>query len=411
MALNKLNSLTAARARDSGLYGDGGGLYLQVAKHGARSWIFRYKIKGRSRYAGLGPAHTVTLAEARAKATDARRLLLEGQDPIEARRATLAAAHLEKANSLTFREACEHCITVHRAGWKNQKHASQWRATLEAYAYPLLGALPVAAVDTGLVVRVLEPIWTTKPETAKRLRGRIERVVDFARVRGWRAGENPARWRGHLDHVLAKRSKGQLVKHHAAMPFGDVPAFLGELQKRAGMAPLALAFLLLTAARTNEVIGANWNEIDLKDAVWTIPAHRMKAGREHRVPLTNRAIEILRGVTRVADNPHVFSGQRRGAGLSNMAMLELMRNMRPGLTVHGFRSSFRTWIAERTNFSADVAEAALAHTVSSKVEAAYQRGDLFDKRRRLMEAWAQFCTEVSAEQLGRVVALRREPIH
>lgn len=387
-APGQLSALKVSRTRDPGLYADGGGLYLQVTNAEARSWIFRFMLNGRARSMGLGSLHTLTLAEAREKATECRKLCLDGIDPIEAREKARATARLDAANTITFDACSEAYIEAHRMGWRNAKHANQWRNTLATYASPVFGALPVQAVDTGLVMRVIEPIWGGKTETATRVRGRIESVLDWAATRGYRQGENPARWRGHLQNLLPKRSKVKRVEHHAALPFREISEFVGRLRAQSGTSPLALEFTILTAARTGEVIGATWDEIDLAERTWTVPAGRMKGGREHRVPLCDRAVEILEGFKVLGDR-HVFPGGKRGRSLSNMAMLELLKRMnRPDLTVHGFRSTFRDWAAETTHFPNEMVEMALAHIIENRVEAAYRRGDLFQKRCELMDAWA-----------------------
>ncbi|SEF41053.1 Integrase [Methylobacterium sp. 190mf] len=387
-APGQLSALKVSRTRDPGLYADGGGLYLQVTNAEARSWIFRFMLNGRARSMGLGSLHTLTLAEAREKATECRKLCLDGIDPIEAREKARATARLDAANTITFDACAEAYIEAHKAGWRNAKHSDQWRNTLATYASPVFGALPVQAVDTGLVMRVIEPIWGGKTETATRVRGRIESVLDWAATRGYRQGENPARWRGHLQNLLPKRSKVKRVEHHAALPFREISEFVGRLRAQSGTSPLALEFTILTAARTGEVIGATWDEIDLAERTWTVPAGRMKGGREHRVPLCDRAVEILEGFKVLGDR-HVFPGGKRGRSLSNMAMLELLKRMnRPDLTVHGFRSTFRDWAAETTHFPNEMVEMALAHIIENRVEAAYRRGDLFQKRRELMDAWA-----------------------
>jgi integrase len=299
---------------------------------------------------------------------------------------------------MTYKDCAERYIEAHRAGWKNAKHAAQWGATLDSYVYPIMGKLPVDSVDTGLVMRALEPIWTEKPETASRVRGRIESILDWATVRGHRQGDNPARWRGHLDNLLPARAKVRRVEHHAALPYGDMGAFMAELRQQPGLAARALEFAILTAARTGEVIGATWAEIDLEARVWTIPASRMKAGREHRMPLSEAAMAILNGLPKGGDQPF---------RMSNMAMLKLLQRMgRKDVTTHGFRSTFSDWCAERTNYPSEVREMALAHTVGDKVEAAYRRGDLFEKRRQLAEAWAKFCATPRPGG-GAVVPMRR----
>jgi integrase len=365
------------------LYADGGGLYLRVDPSGAKSWVFRYAIAGRQRDLGLGSAADFTLAEARDRALAARKLVADGQDPIEAKEARRRAAAVASATAMTFQACAEAYIAAHRAGWRNPKHAAQWPSTLEAFVYPVFGSLPVQAVDVGLVMKALEPIWQVKPETASRVRGRIESVIDWSIARGYRQGENPARWRGHLENLLPKKSKVRRVEHHAALPYPDMADFMTELRARDGIAARALEFSILTAARTGEVIGARWAEIDLQSRLWTVPAERMKAGREHRVPLSEAAMALLAGLKREGDR--VFP-------VSNMAMLMLLRRMERGdLTVHGMRSAFSDWAAEKTNFPSEVREMALAHSVGDKVEAAYRRGDLFEKRRQLAEAWARYC--------------------
>jgi integrase len=391
------------------MYADGGGLYLRVTPEGARNWVLRYMLNRRPRWMGLGPLALFGLADARAKALDARRKRHEGIDPIEARRAERTRQLLDTAKSITFRECGESYIASHKAAWRNEKHKYHWSATLNTYAYPLIGGLPVQSMDTGLVLKVLEPIWTTKPETASRVRQRIENVLDFAKVRGYRDGENPARWRGHLDKLLPARSKVRRVEHLAALPYAALPPFLANLRRREAAAARALEFLILTAARTGEVIGARWNEIDLVDKTWTVPAARMKAHREHRVPLSPRALAILQEMqpARLTDdrNAYVFLGPRPGKPLSNMAFLMLLRRMGlDDLTVHGFRATFKTWASERTSFQNEIVEAALAHVIGDKVEQAYRRGDMFEKRRRLMYAWADYCGKPAATD--QVVFLR-----
>lgn len=333
---------------------------------------------------GLGPLELVPLANARERALAARRLLLDGIDPIEHRRAERATVD-PPPTGLTFRQCAEQMLAAHEDSWKNEKHRAQWRSTLETYAYPVFGDVQVSAVDKAHVLRVLEPIWREKAETASRLRGRIERVLDWATARDFRTGDNPARWRGHLDKLLPAVSKARRVKHHAALPYRDVPAFLVELRDRDGLSARALEFLILTASRTGEVLGAKRSEFDLDAGVWVVPADRMKASREHRVPLSDACVALLRPLLAKGEEPFE---------LSNMALLVLLRRMkRDGLTVHGFRSSFKDWAAECTTFENIVSEAALAHVIGDKTEAAYRRGDLFDKRAELMSAWAAFCYE------------------
>jgi integrase len=403
--IGKLAALAITQAKRRGYYGDGGGLFLQVSPGGAKSWVFRFKESGRLREMELGPTHTVSLAEARQKALECRKARLDGLDPIEVRRGKRIQTKLDAAKAMTFAACAERYIASHMAGWRNPKHAAQWPATLGTYVYPVFGSLPVQAVDVGLVMKAIEPIWVQKPETAGRVRGRIESVLDWATARGYRQGENPARWRGHLENLLPKKSKVRRVEHHAALPYAEIAAFVAELRQQDGVAARALEFAILTAARTGEIIGAKWDEIDLGERLWTVPAERMKAGKEHRVPLSDAVLAILEDLRKVQQGEFIFPGGRAGRPISNMAMTMTLRRMGRGeLTVHGFRSSFRDWAAERTTFPAEVAEMALAHTVSDKVEAAYRRGDLFQKRRHLSEAWAKFCA--AGPTIGQVVPIR-----
>jgi integrase len=393
------------------MHHDGAGLYLQVAPSGARSWVFRFELNGRERAMGLGSARLVFLAAARELARECRAQLVRGVDPIAARKARRNAQQLEAAKAVSFREWSERYLEMHKAGWRNAKHAAQWRSTLAAYAYPIFGGVSVADVDTAVVVKALQPIWLAKHETATRVRQRIEAILDAAKAMNFRAGDNPARWRGHLKNLLPRRGKAPQAGHHAALPFDELPDFMAKLREQRGTAAAALEFTILTAARTGETIAGCWSEIDFDDAVWTVPADRIKGGKEHRVPLSAPAVEILRRLQRqqqdapARDDKFVFRSDRRRKHLSNMAMLALLERMgRDDITTHGFRSTFRDWAAERTNFPAEVAEMALAHVVGDKVEAAYRRGDLFEKRRRLMDAWAKFCN--SPARGGDVVPLR-----
>ena len=400
----RLSSLTVKHARKPGMLADGNGLYLQVTRANARSWIFRYYRNGKSHEMGLGSLNAVSLADARLKAAACRGLLADGTDPIAARDVERAQRALEDARAITFDQCAEAFITAHGAAWKNQKHVAQWKATLRTYVSPVFGSLPVQVVDVALIMKVLEPIWTTKPETASRVRGRIESVLNWAKARGYRTGENPALWKGHLDNLLPARSKIANIKHHAALHHDQTSQFVDALRRQNGIASLALEFAILTAARTGEIIGARWAEIDLEAKVWTVPASRMKNGREHRVPLSVEALAVLTKVSQGEPEEFVFAGRKKRP-LSNMAFLMLLRRMgHDKLTGHGFRSTFRDWAAERTNFQAEIAEAALGHVVGSKVEVAYRRGDFFEKRRRLMEAWGQFATTAPGDAV--VVSLR-----
>lgn len=377
-----------------GYYCDGDGLYLQVTDNGAKSWIYRYRLNGRSREMGLGAfaRNGVTLKDARQKRKEWSVFVDQGIDPIDERKRQRESNRIAGVKKITFAECAEQYIDAHAAKWKNAKHVAQWRSTLAAYANTVFGSLPVAEIDTALVEKALLPIWQEKTETASRLRGRIESVLDWATVKKYRIGDNPARWRGHLDMLLPKPGKVTKVEHHPALPYARMGAFMAKLRKEDGAAAKALEFTILTATRTSEVIQARWDEIDLPGKVFTIPAERMKAKREHRVPLSPPAIKLLKDMAKRKESEWVFPSIRAGRPLSNMAMLALLKRMkRADLTVHGFRSTFRDWAAEQTNFPSDVAEMALAHSIRDKTEAAYRRGELFDKRAKLMAAWAIYC--------------------
>jgi len=419
---DRLTALKVSKLKASGFYADGGGLYLQVKAAGGRSWVFRYRIGGRKtpRDMGLGSAADVSLADAREKADAYRDALRAGIDPIDARKRADAAAALDAAKAISFQDCATAFIASQKDGWRNSKHAGQWTATLEAYAFPTMGKLPVADIGIEHVLKVLEQpcadlpgkptLWKGKTETASRVRGRIEAILDWAKVRKYRTGENPARWRGNLQHSLPKRTKVQKVKHHAALPYGEIGAFVQTLRAKEGTAARALEFLILTTARTSEVTGARWREIDMDAALWTVPADRIKGGKLHRVPLSPSAVEVLKAQLKTqgkADaDAFVFPGGKAKKPLSENAMLALLARMkRDDLTAHGFRSSFRDWAAEQTNYPREAAEMALAHVISDKVEAAYRRGDLFEKRRRLMEDWGKFCATVA--KAGSVVPINR----
>ena len=398
----RLTALKVERAKRPGMYADGGGLYLQVTEGGA-SWVYRYMLAGRAREMGLGPLALYGLSEARTVAQDARRLRHQGIDPIEARRAARAQTRLDAAKTVTFQQCAERYIASHRAGWRNPKHAEQWESSLRRFAFPVIGALSVQAIDTALVMKVIEPIWEEKTETASRVRGRIESILSWAKVHGYRTGENPARWKDHLNNLLPERSRVRKGEHYAAMPYDDLACFLIELRKKQGIDARALEFTILTAARVSEVVRARRSEIS--GDVWTIPAERMKGGKPHRVPLSRGAMELLEAL------PHnrelIFPGPKFGRALNINAPRKLLIGMGHRITVHGFRSSFRDWAAERTNFPSEAAEMALAHVVGSKVETAYRRGDMFEKRRRLMQQWATFCTTALAKDAASNVAPMR----
>jgi integrase len=405
LSARQVSNAKPKRGQSAVVIADGGNLFLQCSTakdgHVRRSWLFKYELNGRRREMGLGPTHTVSLGEARETARQFRRQLIDSIDPLEVKDAQTKQRRLDIAKQMTFGQCVDAYLETHDSAWKNEKHRAQWKMTLTKYC-TAISDLPVKDIDTDLVLRVLTPLWKTKTETAKRLRGRIERVLSWAKGRSLRSGENPARWQGHLDEMLAKPSKVSRVRHHPALPYSEIGTFMAELRRRVSLSAQALEFTILTGVRTSETIGALWSEIDLDAKTWIIPAERMKMGREHRVPLSDRAVAILRGLTRHGDR--VFK-------LSNMGMLQQVRGLRTGLTVHGFRSTFRDWAAERTNFPNHVTEQALAHAIGDRVEAAYRRGDLFDKRRKLMDAWATYCAkppEAPVGAAGNVTPMRRK---
>lgn len=384
------------------------GLYLQVGPNGAASWVMRYERGGRERMLGLGPQSIVPLKLALERAREARLKLLDGIDPVEHKRAERDRATLEAARAMSFKQCAEAYFAAHADEWGNAKHRQQFLNTLRDHVFPIMGSVAVAAIDEPLVLRVLTPIWREKTPTAKRVRNRIAAVLDYAAAAKFRTGTNPARWEGNLEFLLPKPDKIARVKHMAALPYAELSAFIAELRQQEGTAARALEFIILTAARTGEVIGARWDEIDGK--VWTVPAGRMKGGREHRVPLSERAIALLSGLYREQGNPHVFVGVRAGTSISPMAMFRVLRRMgRDDITVHGFRSSFRDWAAEATSFPHEVCEQALAHKVGTSVERAYKRSDLIAKRAKLMEAWASFCDRPATS--GEVVQISSRASH
>lgn len=390
--MGKLTVKRVQGVKTPGRYGDGGGLFLQVTTSGTKSWIYRWERDGRERMMGLGPETDVTLDEARDLARDMRRAVRAGRDPIADRRAERERLKAEASRLLLFRDAAQTYFDAHEVKWTNTKARGNFLSRLKAYAFPQIGGLPVAEITTADVLRCIEPIWHTKTETASRVRMSIEKVLAWATVKGYRQGDNPARWMGHLKEALPAPGDIAPDKHHAALPFKDLPAFFGSVATMGGMAALALRFLILTAARTGEIIGATWDEIDLEKAVWTIPADRMKARRDHRVPLSAAAVTLLKTVPRERGNAHLFAGQYKRTPLSNMAMAVLLKRMeRTDITVHGFRSTFRDWAGDHTEFPREVVEAALAHRVGDATEQAYRRSDALERRRVLMEAWADYC--------------------
>jgi integrase len=403
--IHRLSAVKVVSLKRPGYYADGGNLYLRIAPGGTKGWIFRFTIQGRTRDAGLGTFPAVSLGRAREEAQRWRELVAAGADPIEARKEKREAALIAAARAVTFEQSAHAFIESHEAGWKCDKHRFEWRSTLARYAHPVIGPLPVQAVDTALVLKVLEPIWTKKPETASRVRGRIEAVLNWAKVRGYREGENPAQWRGHLDQLLPGKRKVRQVTHHAAMPYRDIGTLMAKLRSDVTPSARLLEFLILTATRVSETLGARWDEVDFGQRMWTISAGRMKAGREHRVPLSVRAIAILKHMAEFRRNEFVFPGAKQGRPLTRNVLVTLFQRLELKVTSHGFRSSFRDWAAEATNFPREAAELALAHAVGDSVERAYQRGDLLEKRRKLMEAWAAYCGRNSSP--ANVVPLQR----
>lgn len=384
----KLSARKVETLKVPGRHSDGGNLYLSISDNGGKRWVFFYRFNGKRKEMGLGSAARggVSLLDARKKAAAARKLVEDGIDPLDAKEARKQAERIVP----TFGAFADDYISTHKSKFRNPKHIAQWEMTLKTYCQPIR-ALPVNEVDTEAVLKVLQPIWTKIPETASRLRGRIENILDAAKAKGHRSGENPAMWRGHLKTLLPARQR--LTRgHHAAMVYDDLPEFIGLLRAKQATASLALELCILTATRSGEILNARWGELDLKKAIWTIPAVRMKAGHEHRIPLTVRAVEILKSLHKLRHNDHVFPGNARGKPLSSMAMSMLLRRVgKTEITVHGFRSTFRDWASEQTSFPHETCEHALAHRISDKAEAAYRRGDQFEKRRKLMEAWAAFC--------------------
>lgn len=388
----------ALKTLGNGWHSDGGNLYLFV-RGDSRAWVFRFvSPDGKRRNMGLGSQYAVTLAEARKQAAILREQVkhpITPNDPLAARQESRLALKLARRKHITFRDCALAYIEAHRGEWKSPKHAQQWENTLATYAYPVFGDLPVSIVDDALILKVLMPIWETKTETATRLRGRIESVIDWATFSKFRHGENPARWKGHLDNSLAKPNKVAKVKHHAALPYAEMGPFMADLRTRVGLGARALEFAILTAARSGEVRSAKWDEIDLENRLWVIPADRMKMEKEHRVPLSDAAVKLLKSLPRVDDGVLVFPSSKIGRPMSDMTLTAVLRRMNCGdLTAHGFRSTFRDWAAEATNYPSDMAEMALAHSIGDKVEAAYRRGDMLKKRFRMMTDWAAFCAMI-----------------
>ena len=403
--LNRLTTLKVSRMKRPGMYADGGGLYLRVAEGGSKQWIYRYVTNGRCRDMGIGPCHVLTLAEARERARTASKLRLDNIDPIAYKRQQRSAAIVAAAKAMSFRQCAEGFIKDNEAEWTHPKHRQAWETTLTKYVYPKLGELPVAVIDTPLVLDVIKPLWARIPETASRVRGRIEAILGWATVHHYRTGDNPARWQNHLEQVLPARTKVAKIEHHAALPYAQAAEFMGKLRQDTSVMARCLEFITLTAARLGEAVNATWKEIDLEARTWTIPADRMKAGREHKVPLSAAAIALLRDMAAIRHSNYVFPGYKHGRPLGHNGLWTVAKRAAGAdVTVHGLRSTFRDWAAEQTSYPNHVVEMALAHAIPNAVEAAYRRGDLFEKRARLMQQWADYCANPQAG--GKVVALR-----
>lgn len=403
----KLSQLKIDRLRSAGIYGDGAGLSMKVTTGGSKSWVFRYMLAGKAHWMGLGSYPDVSLAEAREKASELRKLTRQQIDPLAEKRKQVSVIRAAISKAITFDDASAKYIDAHKASWKNEKHVDQWTNTLKTYASPVIGNVDVSLIDTGHIMRILEKdnFWNTKTETASRVRGRIESVLDWATVRKYRTGENPARWKGHLDKLLPARTKVKKVEHHPALPWLEMGAFMVKLRQQEGVAAKAVELAILTACRSGEVRGALWEEFDLDNGIWIVPPERMKAKKEHRIPLPEKAIQLLRKQKEQFPTGYVFPGMKEGKPLSDMSLTAVLRRMELNeITIHGFRSSFRDWAAESTAYPNEMVEMALAHTIGNKVEAAYRRGDLFDKRRRMMNDWSNFCDTVI--KAGEVIPMR-----
>lgn len=406
--ISKLTALQVKQTNTTGWYADGNGLYLQVSKTGSKSWVFRYQTSGKERRCGLGSYPTISLLDARENAGECRKLRIKGIDPIDKKRQIEREKQLDEAKKFTFKECATAYIDSHKAGWKSEKHCSQWTNTLTTYAYPIIGDLPVQEVDTALVMNILEPIWYTKTETATRVRSRIENVLSWAKVRQYRSGENPALWRGHLDNLLPQRNKVQKVQNFAAMPYDEIPHYFHSLRQKKTIAYKALTFIILTASRSSEAREATWDEFHFDKKTWVIPPERMKGDREHKVPLSAATLILLEEIKelRVNDNDNrVFPSLCNNGFITSETVLNQIKHSHKSLTVHGFRSAFCDWCAEETNFPEKIAEAALAHKIKNATQAAYERGDKFKKRSKLMDAWASYC--ISERKILSVTPIRK----
>jgi integrase len=400
----KLSQTRVAKIKEPGRYGDGRGLYLQITQAGSRSWLLRYELRGRERAMGLGPCADFTLEEARERARLARQLLKDGTDPLDVAHKERAKAAQAAAKTVTFRNVADHYFEFHSPKWKNKRHRAQFHQRMTEYVFPAMGALPVAAIDKTLILKAIQPIWATKNATAARTLRLIKAVLDYAKVNGWRDGDNPALWAGVMEHALPTLNSN---KHHPALPFVEVHDFMQKLLASESVAARALEFTILTAARTSEVIGARWSEIDLQAKLWTVPAERTKTKKEHRVPLSARTLEILKATPREKDDGYVFIGVQKDKPLGASSMDQVLKRIHPSITVHGFRSTFRDWAAEKATYAANhVVEMALAHAIASAVEAAYRRGDLLAQRARLMVEWARYCMTKPVDTTSNVTPMR-----
>jgi integrase len=406
--VNELSAVEIRRLSKPGRYAVGGvaGLLLSIKETGAKSWVLRTMVGGKRRNIGLGGFPDVSIAVAREKARQMKEKIAEGVDPVVERQARKARMISAQAKKLTFAEAARLYHEKKVLELRNEKHKKDWISSLERHAMPIIGAIPVSDIEFTHILKILDPIWAEKTETATRVRQRLEAVLTWATVSGYRSGENPARWRGHLEAVLPKPSKLKSESHFPALPWQEIGAFMADLRKRNGSGPRCLEFIILTAVRSGEARLATWNEIDFKSGIWTIPAERMKARKEHRVPLCDDALSLLNNLPRLEGSDYVFPGAN-GGPLSDMTVSMVCRRMKINAVPHGFRSTFRDWAAENTNFPREVAEMALAHTIDSSVEAAYRRGDLLEKRKRLMDSWSDYCSRIPASQAAKVTPIRK----
>ena len=405
--INKLSVRGIKSQNKSGRYADGNGLYLQVGKSGAKSWLFRYMLDGKSREMGLGSIRIETLSQAREKAKHCKKLLKSGTDPIRDRQKHIAIEKADNKEMLSFQKCTEGYLKAHSASWRSARHAGIWLSSVKRFAYPIVGSIHVNKIERGHIMNILDPIWREKTDTASRLRGRLESILNWATVQEYRKGDNPARWRGYLDQLLPKPSEIHTVKHFAALPYREINAFMSKLKEREALSALALRLIILTACRSIEVREAEWSEFDLENATWTIPTERRKMKKEHVIPLCKEALDIIQSIPRAEDSVHLFTGPRSNKPMSDVVFKKLMERMKvTGITTHGFRSTFRDWAAEQTSFPREVIEDCLAHQLRDKTEAAYFRSNLLDKRRELMNKWADYTQQLVIEN-GQVISINK----